>query len=182
MYCRKCHNDVKGIQKNGFLVCPKCQGPLKKELSSEEKTLLIQSLHQRENRYRDRNDTALSGVVLGVTFLIIGFVFFYLSFKLNLADQSDNTKYLTTDSVEFYIAMVGLVGGGGAFLYGIIQFFFDLRKIRVLKHDAAEIQKTSSAQVGKTGAWLPEFEKALSIKIQNRKKLRQIERTQKPNK
>lgn len=177
VYCLSCHNKVPKTKE-----CLRCGAPILKDLNPQERTLLAQELHRKENHYRDRNDFGMCCFVLGVTFVIMGLIFFSLAFKLDLANQSDNTKYLTTDSLEFWLAMLGLGGGGLSAVFGLALVAYDIRRLRVLSHDIASILETSSAAVGETGLWLPEILHDFEVWIGNKRKLRQIRRNEKPSK
>lgn len=177
MYCLKCAKKSKEGPN-----CSRCGNPLHAQLSDQERTLLVQSLHRRENRLKDINDRAMSCLVLGTIFLIIGAIFLSLSYKLDLDNPSDNTRYLTMDSMEFWVALISLVGGGLAFVYGAIQWAVDLRLFNILRHDIAEIYQTSSSEVSKTPLWIVQFSKDFKIKLANRRALKAAEKKKTPSK
>jgi hypothetical protein len=174
MYCLKCQKNV-----GEGTTCPVCGEALKKEISLDEKTVLIQALHKQENKHRDLFDRGMSALVLGGIFLIIGFIFFSLSFKLNLNNQADSTRYLRPDSFEFVVAAVSLSVGGCSLIFGIVYVILQTRKLRVLKHDIAEIQESNTTVVDKTGLLVPEVLSNLKVKAKNRQAIKAAEKEKK---
>lgn len=125
MYCIHCGKNNK---KNTSDVCSKCGQPLlKRELSSEETKDLSKALYTKGNTSRENVDNGLVFVVLGATLLVIGILFFFLSFKL---DQTTYEKYLNVTCSEFWVSMVGLFGGGGMLIYGLIRVIYELVAIQ----------------------------------------------------
>ena len=116
MYCIKCGRESKTLEGN----CTCCGEPLvTHELDKEETRLLNKSLHNRINASRERVDNAMSLIVLGSTFLIIGILFFFLSFKLpNAAARS---KVITITCFEFWVSMAGLGAGAVLLTMGLIK-------------------------------------------------------------
>jgi hypothetical protein len=171
MYCAHCFIKTKDETK-----CPKCGTSLKEQLTPEEKTALVQALHKKETHYRNWNDRGMCALVLGAIFLVIGAVFFSLAYKLDLTNQADNTRYLNTNCMEFWVAVVSLGGGGAAFLYGLVQVIIDARHLRVLKHDIAEINDTLSAKTTPTGLWIVAFTKNTQVKIANARAVHKIQK------
>jgi hypothetical protein len=175
IYCPQCHK----AYEDGTKECPECHKELQANISADEKTSLVQALHKKETKYRDFNDKAMSALVLGVIFLIIGVIFFNLSYKLDLNNQSDTTRYLRTDVFEFYVAVICLGGGGLATLYGLIRLVIDARILRVTTHDIREINRSKTAVVSKTGLWISEATSNLKTLIYNHKAIREAERSKK---
>lgn len=98
-----------------------------------------QALHNRFNHSREQIDDSLVHIVLGSTILIVGLLFFFLSFKV---DQETFMKVLKITCTEFWVSMVGIVVGGGLLIAGLIRFFFQkfgvqrpvLRSIRSIQN------------------------------------------------
>jgi len=171
VYCKKCFKRLPVDKKTNAVQaeCQFCHQPTSESLTLEEKTPLVQALHKQENHFRDLNDRAMSCIVLGAIFIIIGIIFFNLAYKLDLSNPADNTKHLTTTTFEFWTSMVSLVGGGAAFIYGLVQLIIDTRHLRVLKHDIDTINEKSVTVVETTGLWVVEFIANAKIIIANKK-------------
>lgn len=178
VYCPKCFKRVAEDNKTKKIPekCACGEAIADHELTIEEKTPLIQALHKKENHYRDLNDRAMSGVVLGAILVIVGIIFFNLAYKLDLNNPADNTKHLTTTTFEFWVSVVALVVGGAAFIYGIVQLIYDARHLRVLKHDISSIHGKNRSGVEKTGLWFPEFAAHTLILIRNKQAIRAAEK------
>lgn len=115
IYCIHCGQQV---DKN-LDTCPVCGEPLvKRELEYEEVRTLNRALHNREQKSREKVDNELVFIVLGTTLLIIGALFFFLSFKVN---QDTFEKELTFTCAEFWVSMVGLSVGGFMLIWGLIN-------------------------------------------------------------
>ena len=138
IYCQKC--GTKNSKENE--VCKKCGAPLEETLTDGNERPLVQKLHQMENVYREKKDSAMSFVVIGSILLILGVIFFVLSFKLPSATAAN--KVLITTCFEFWVSMVGLIGGGACFIYGLVLLFLCLNKLKVLKEDIVTIRTSKS--------------------------------------
>ncbi len=138
IYCQKC--GTKNSKENE--VCKKCGAPLEETLTDGNERPLVQKLHQMENVYREKKDSAMSFVVIGSILLILGVIFFVLSFKLPSATAAN--KVLIPTCFEFWVSMVGLIGGGACFVYGLVLLFFCLNKLKVLREDIVTIRTTKS--------------------------------------
>ena len=131
IYCTHCGKQVKD---DNAQACPFCGKDLvKRELDHDELRELNRALHTRHNQSRERVDNALVFIVLGTTLLIIGALFFFLSFKM---DQETFTKKLTFTTPEFWVSMTGLSVGGFMLVWGLVHFI--LEKVVVQK----EIERT----------------------------------------
>lgn len=131
IYCTHCGKQVKD---DNVQACPFCGKDLvKRELDHDELRELNRALHTRHNQSRERVDNALVFIVLGTTLLIIGALFFFLSFKM---DQETFTKKLTFTTPEFWVSMTGLSVGGFMLVWGLVHFI--LEKVIVQK----EIERT----------------------------------------
>ena len=108
--------------------CPECNEPLiKRELEHEEVRTLNRALHNREQQSREHVDNALVFIVLGTTLLIIGALFFFLSFKVN---QDTFEKELTFTTPEFWVSMTGLSVGGVMLGFGLVWLLRHKLKIQ----------------------------------------------------
>lgn len=136
IYCTHCG---KLVDENND-TCPKCGGELiKRELDHDELRELNRALHTRENKSREVVDNQLVFIVLGTTLLIIGALFFFLSFKM---DQDTFTKKLTFTTPEFYVSMVGLGVGGFLLIWGLIHLIIE--KVVVQKEIARTLKLTQN--------------------------------------
>lgn len=125
IYCTKCGQLVD----ENLDTCPHCGEPLiKRELEYEELRSLNRALHTRENQSREKVDNQLVYIVLGTTLLIIGALFFFLSFKMN---QETFNKELSFKTPEFYVSMTGLGVGGFLFVWGLVNLL--IQKLKVQK-------------------------------------------------
>ncbi len=120
MYCVKCGKETKD---EGARNCKYC-GELfiERELDEAETRELSQNLYTRYNKSRETVDNALVFIVVGAILLIIGFLFLYLSQKL---DQETYIKAITITCAEFWVSMVGLVSGTALFIIGWVRFIIE---------------------------------------------------------
>ena len=115
IYCIHCGQQVD----SSLEVCSECGQPLvKRELEYEEMRELNRALHNREQKSREKVDNELVFIVLGTTLLIIGALFFFLSFKVN---QDTFEKELTFTTPEFWVSMTGLGVGGFMLIWGLVN-------------------------------------------------------------
>ena len=136
IYCTHCG---KLVDEN-LDTCPNCGRPLiKRELEYEELRELNRALHTRENQSREKVDNQLVYIVLGTTLLVIGFLFFFLSFKM---DQETFTKQLSFKTPEFYVSMTGLGVGGFLLIWGLIHLIIE--KAVVQKEIARTLKLTQN--------------------------------------
>lgn len=120
MYCIRCGKESKNLVGR----CEYCGHRLvDHELDNEEIRTLNKALHTRENNSREKVDNAMTFIVLGITLLIIGILFFSLSFKYPTAYSP--TKELSFTCFEFYVSMAGLIGGGTLFVIGIVRLIIE---------------------------------------------------------
>lgn len=120
MYCIYCGKESKTNKGN----CSHCGQPLieNESLTYDESRSLNQKLHDRLTKSRDEFNAGMVGVVLGATLLIIGVLFFVLSYKV--PDDPDTIgKVLKTTCFEFWVSMAGLGVGGILFLSGLVRVF-----------------------------------------------------------
>ena len=90
----------------------------------------------------------MSFIVMGSILLILGAIFFVLSFKLPTATAAN--KVLITSCFEFWVSMVGLIGGGGCLIYGLTLLFLCLNKLKELKEDIVTIRAEKSPVIPET--------------------------------
>ena len=136
IYCTHCGHEVD----DNLDSCPHCNQPLiKRELEHEELRELNRALHTRENQSREKVDNQLVFIVLGTTLLIIGALFFFLSFKM---DQDTFTKKLTLTTPEFWVSIVGLGVGGFMLIWGLIHLIIE--KAVVQKEIARTLKLTQN--------------------------------------
>lgn len=145
-YCREClkknpeHRDV----------CRACKEPISDQLKEEEVRPIVQQLHKKGNLYRERVSSGMSFVVIGLTLLIIGIIFYYLSFKLDQDNTEEAVFILTTSCAEFYVFVIGVGVGGILFLFGAVWAILWSYRRREIYHDVDEIRKNLSLTVSST--------------------------------
>lgn len=126
MYCIKCGKPSKTLEGK----CAFCGEDLvTHDLDHEETRTLNKALHTRLNTSREKVDNAMVFIVLGATLLIVGILFFLLSFKL--PNASAHTKVVTVTCFEFWVSMAGLGVGGVLFVIGLVRLI--LEKVVVQK-------------------------------------------------
>lgn len=120
MYCIHCGKESKTLEGK----CAFCGEDLvTHELDHEETRTLNKALHTRLNESRQRVDNAMVFIVLGSTLLIIGFLFFLLSFKL--PNAAAHTKVVTITCFEFWVSMAGLGVGGVLLVWGLVKLIIE---------------------------------------------------------
>lgn len=95
---------------------------------NEETRAYAQSLHNRFNHSREQVDNSLVHIVLGITLLIVGFLFLFLSNKM---DQATFEKHITYKCFEFWVSMAGLSVGGVLLVAGLVRFIFQKISIQI---------------------------------------------------
>lgn len=95
---------------------------------NEQTRAYAQSLHNRYNHSREQVDNSLVHIVLGVTLLIVGFLFLFLSNKM---DQETFEKHITIKCFEFWVSMAGLVSGSTLLVAGLSRFTFQKIAIQI---------------------------------------------------
>ena len=139
MYCINCGKE----SKTNKGVCSHCGAPLieTEKLTYEQTRSLNQKLHDRHTKSKDEFNAGMVGVVLGSTLLIIGILFFALSFKVARDDPDAVGKVLTFDCFEFWVSMVGIVVGGGLLLSGLVRVFIQKAIVeKEILHALAAVQ------------------------------------------
>ena len=88
--------------------CPSCatQGTDKK-LDEPQIRNVVQRLHKKANVARERISAGLSSLVIGVTLVIIGLIFFRLASKLDQSNTEEIVFVLVPTSAEFIVSMFG---------------------------------------------------------------------------
>lgn len=130
--------------------CPHCGKEAPKVVDELAIRSTVQRLHKKANVYRERISAGLSFLVIGITALIIGAIFFRLSYKLDHSVIDETIYILVTSSAEFFVAMCGLVGGGVSTLYGLVWSVTWAFKRRIILHDIDEMRETNSFEVSRT--------------------------------
>jgi hypothetical protein len=141
IYCQKC--GAKNADE--ATVCAKCGETLKADFADGNERPLVQKLHQKENAIREKDDGAMSFIILGSIFIVIGILFFVLSFKLPYAAAV--SKVLIVTCFEFWVALIALIGGSAALAYGLVVLCLGLRALKVLKKDIEFIRANKTARV-----------------------------------
>ncbi|MFA5421423.1 MAG: hypothetical protein WC344_01330 [Bacilli bacterium] len=135
-YCRFCGHETKEDLAN----CPKCgQAFGREELTNDDARKLVQMLHKNENFSREKNDTAMVFIILGLISLILGGLFFILAFKL--IDVADEFRTLSTTAFEFWVSLFLLITGSAILIYGLIVLIIHLGKLKRLGIKIAEVRE-----------------------------------------
>lgn len=171
-YCSHCQAGF-NYAKNGN-VCPLCGKEIPETIDQDVRTPLVQALHRKANEYGDKRDGAMSFLVLGAIFLIVGIIFITLSYKPISATNTN--KAIRPDSLEFVISMLGIVLGGASFIYGSIRAIIYTRLIRVLHHDIAYINSKMRLDPGPTPLLVAEVYNNLSLRFKNYLLIKRVER------
>ena len=145
-YCRECLKK----NKEGASSCSSCHSPMNAHLEEEEVRPFVQILHKRSNVYRERISMGLSFLIVGLTLLIIGVIFYYLSFKIDRSNEDEVVFILTTTCAEFWVAMIGMIGGSLSAAFGFVCATLFAYKRRSIYHDMDEIRCTRSLSVSPT--------------------------------
>ena len=174
-YCPDCKKSF-DYHKHGD-TCPFCGKKIPETIDQEIRTPLVQSLHREANRIGDKRDGAMSFLVLGAIFHIVGIIFVSLSYKPISA--TNTTKAIRFDSLEFVISLLGIVIGGASFLYGLVRAILFTRKIRVLHHDIAYINSKMRLDPGPTPLLVSEVYSNLSLRLKNYLLIKKVERENK---
>lgn len=118
-YCQECGKEIKD---DNITACPECGSEIKSGLNEKEIKKLTQCAHKRERVGYDISQNAYCFLVIGGILLIIGIIFFYLSFKNSGSSSEGNSgKSLSYECFEFYVFLVGVVAGATCIIYGIIR-------------------------------------------------------------
>ncbi len=145
-YCRECL----AKNKEGASSCSSCENEINAQLAEEEVRPFVQRLHKRSNVYRERISMGLSFLIVGLTLLIIGVIFYYLSFKIDRTNEDEVVFVLTTTCAEFWVAMIGMVGGSISTAFGFCCASVFAYKRRSIYHDMDEIRSTHCLSVSPT--------------------------------
>ena len=131
--------------------CPSCstQGTDKK-LDEPQIRNVVQRLHKKANVARERISTGLSSLVIGVTLVIIGLIFFRLASKLDQSNTEEIVFVLVPTSAEFIVSMFGLIVGGISTVFGLVWSIYWNYYRRGIYHDVAEIRETATLTVSRT--------------------------------
>ncbi len=79
----------------------------------------VQYVHKRDDRVYNQRERGLCFLIVGLILLIVGVIFFYLSYKVS-TDPEINEKIIRFDSFEFWVCMFGLSLGSSSFGYGLV--------------------------------------------------------------
>lgn len=145
IYCHNCASKLK----EGTTVCPECGAEVTSTLKEDEIRPLVQKIHKKSNFFRGKIDNGLSFIVLGLTILVIGFMFYYLSLTEVTDPNNPNLKYevVSKSAPEFWVFIVGVSVGGILFLAGLALAlsFSNLRRNAL--SDIESIRTSGSAVV-----------------------------------
>jgi len=151
IFCKHCAKKIstkKASEAGQVLRCPNCGKEVSAKLEENEIRPLVQKLHKNNNYYRNRIDTGLSFIVIGLTLAIIGLIFYYLAFKLAAADPNDpstKTFILNRESSEYWVFVVGVGVGGLLFVGGLTLSltFASMRRATRLNVEYIRAHKTA---------------------------------------
>jgi predicted nucleic acid-binding Zn ribbon protein len=153
IYCKKCakkFSSIKDVSEDGTFTCHSCGATVNETLQDDEVRPLVQKLHKNSNFYRNRIDTGLSFIVIGLMLAIIGLIFYYLAFKLAALDPNDPTKkefVLNTTSSEFWVFVVGVSVGGTMFIAGLCLALVYAYKRRTVRYSVEYIREHKTTLV-----------------------------------
>jgi uncharacterized membrane protein len=157
IYCKHCAKKYagEGLDKNGQpLVCSECGEVVTPTLNDEEVRPLVQKLHKKSNTYRNRIDTGLSMIVIGAILLVIGLIFYYLSFKLDQTNKTERVFIINRDSSEYWVFILGVVIGGTLLVAGLaLAITFALLRREIVYH-VDEVREKKTAVVEKAPSYL----------------------------
>jgi len=145
-YCRECLR--KSSAASG--PCPHCGTTLQPTLEEDEIRPIVQTLHKRTNVFRERISTGLSLFIIGLTFVIIGLIFYRLSYKLDQSITDKAVYVLAYNSAEFFVSMFGMIAGGISTVFGAVWAIVWAFQKRAIIHDVEEIRKNKSLTVSRT--------------------------------
>lgn len=107
---------------------------------SEGSHALVQYLHKRTEKTRNRRESAACFLVVGLILLIIGFIFYFLSYKVS-SDASMVDKILVPTSFEFIVFCFGVGIGSVMVVYGLtgvitsaVSIYRNKRAVNYLSH------------------------------------------------
>lgn len=89
----------------------------------------VQYIHKRDDRVYNRREQGLCFLIVGLILLIVGVIFFYLSYKVS-TDPGINEKIIRFDSFEFWVCVSGLSLGSLFFGYGLAMTAMSIFKHR----------------------------------------------------
>lgn len=92
---------------------------------SESSHVFVQYLHKVDDGLKDEFDKDMCFEILGIILLIIGVVFFVLSYKIS-PDPAITEKTLRFTSFEFMVSMVGFIVGGASLIFGSVQLILSV--------------------------------------------------------
>ena len=92
-----------------------------------------QYLHKRADNSKDRAEAGGCFLVLGLILLIVGLLFFFLSFKTS-PDYTITYKILKFDSFEFVVFCAGVGIGGAMLIAGITMVLTAVKTIRAMRN------------------------------------------------
>ena len=114
--------------------------PMPERDDTEGSHALIQYLHKRTEKTRNVRESSACFLVVGIILLIIGFLFYFLSYKVP-KDPTIINKILVPTSFEFIVCVVGLSVGSVFFVYGLtrvimsaVEIYRNKRAVNYLSH------------------------------------------------
>lgn len=147
IYCQNCGRKLR----EGTSLCPECGATIKTELNEDETRYLVQRLHKKSNSFRSRIDTGLSFIVIGIALLVTGWLFYFLAMKSQTDPNDSNNKILVVDQScsEYWVALVGLIGGGILLVLGLFLALFFAYRRRQIRYNVESIRSSHTSNVGR---------------------------------
>ncbi len=117
-------------------LCPKCGKDMNPDsMSSDDVHFARQHAYAQITFNGDKRDGAMTCYVIGGILLVLGVIFFVLSFRYNTA----KVRVFRPASVEFVVSMILLVTSVSLLTYGTIRIVKALKEIRFYRGVIEEI-------------------------------------------
>ncbi len=169
-YCKHCAKLIADSKKGEELTAhPYCGESIENtDLTEEEIRPLVQKLHKSTNSYVGVRSHGLSMVVIGLTLLIVGLLFFTLA--------GDGDGGTNTSSSEFFVAVFGTVVGSIVFLVGSIIAIHSAHMDNTIRYHVDQIRANHSTIVTKAPLIFVTWYNHIKVKILKKQHLRRVKK------